>query len=44
MENGRIVEQGTHHDLLCHDGAYFNLYTMQFRAQEQAEGDMRSVA
>ncbi|MBV8960076.1 MAG: ABC transporter ATP-binding protein, partial [Actinobacteria bacterium] len=32
MENGRIVEQGTHHDLLCHDGPYFNLYNSQFVA------------
>ncbi len=30
MENGRIVEQGTHHELLAHDGAYFRLYNSQF--------------
>ena len=32
MEHGRIVEQGTHHELLNHDGPYFNLYNSQFVA------------
>jgi ATP-binding cassette subfamily B protein len=32
MEHGRIVEQGTHHELLAHDGPYFNLYNSQFVA------------
>jgi ATP-binding cassette subfamily B protein len=32
MEHGRIVEQGTHHELLSHDGPYFNLYNSQFVA------------
>lgn len=30
MENGRIVEQGTHHELLAKDGPYFRLYNSQF--------------
>jgi ATP-binding cassette subfamily B protein len=30
MEDGRIVEQGTHEELLSHDGAYFRLYSSQF--------------
>ena len=30
MENGRIVEQGNHHDLLAKGGAYFTLYNAQF--------------
>jgi ATP-binding cassette subfamily B protein len=30
MENGRIVEQGSHNELLQHDGAYFRLYNSQF--------------
>ncbi|MGA7671130.1 MAG: ABC transporter ATP-binding protein [Nitrolancea sp.] len=34
MDQGRVIEMGTHDDLLSRRGAYFNLYTMQFRAQE----------
>jgi ATP-binding cassette subfamily B multidrug efflux pump len=30
MENGRIVEQGSHTELLGHDGPYFRLYNSQF--------------
>ncbi len=32
MENGRIVEQGTHHELLSRDGPYYDLYNSQFVA------------
>jgi len=32
MENGQIVEQGSHHDLLQARGAYFELYCSQFAA------------
>ncbi len=32
MEHGRIVEQGTHHELLSRDGPYFRLYNSQFVA------------
>jgi ATP-binding cassette subfamily B protein len=37
MENGRIVEQGSHAELLAHDGAYFRLYNSQFAAAVGAE-------
>ncbi|TCC47818.1 ABC transporter ATP-binding protein [Kribbella capetownensis] len=30
MENGAIVEQGSHHELLAADGAYARLYNAQF--------------
>ncbi|MEP6630097.1 MAG: hypothetical protein ABJA89_06475, partial [Lapillicoccus sp.] len=30
MEDGHIVEQGTHDDLLARDGAYARLYAAQF--------------
>ena len=30
MENGRIVEQGSHDELLAHDGPYSRLYNSQF--------------
>jgi ATP-binding cassette subfamily B protein len=32
MEHGRIVEQGSHNELLSRDGAYFRLYNSQFVA------------
>jgi subfamily B ATP-binding cassette protein MsbA len=36
MEQGRIVEQGTHDELLVHGGAYANLYRLQFTAPAEA--------
>ena len=32
MEHGRIVEQGSHNELLAHDGPYSRLYNSQFAA------------
>jgi ATP-binding cassette subfamily B protein len=32
MENGRIVEQGSHNELLSRDGPYSRLYNSQFVA------------
>ena len=32
MDGGRIVEQGTHEELLARRGAYFELYDSQFRS------------
>jgi ATP-binding cassette subfamily B multidrug efflux pump len=37
MEEGRIVEQGNHDDLLARHGAYYNLYMSQFRGGEADE-------
>ncbi len=38
MEDGAIVEQGTHDELLAAHGAYFRLYNAQFeRAQDEDE-------
>jgi ATP-binding cassette subfamily B multidrug efflux pump len=40
MENGQIVEQGTHLELLDARGPYFDLYNSQFAAPiEEAEAD-----
>lgn len=33
MEAGRIVEQGSHHDLLAAQGAYYRLYQSQFAGE-----------
>ncbi|MEH6436527.1 lipid A export permease/ATP-binding protein MsbA [Massilia sp. DD77] len=35
MEHGRIVEQGTHEELLASNGMYANLYRLQFAAVEE---------
>ena len=36
MERGRVVEQGTHAQLLASGGAYARLYALQFGEQDQA--------
>jgi ATP-binding cassette, subfamily B, multidrug efflux pump len=36
MEEGAIVEQGTHDSLLEADGAYARLYNAQFVAPEES--------
>jgi len=38
MENGRIVEQGSHNELLSHDGPYSRLYNSQFRGARRRRG------
>ena len=42
LENGHIIEIGTHHELLRQKGHYHNLYTKQFRREREAalESDM----
>jgi len=45
LDHGQIIETGTHEELLERRGAYFNLYTMQFRAQElQALADSQRLS
>lgn len=39
MESGRIVEQGTHAELLTRGGAYFELYNSQFAAPAEEVAD-----
>ncbi|MEU0463940.1 ABC transporter ATP-binding protein [Amycolatopsis sp. NPDC006131] len=36
IESGRIVEQGTHEELLAAGGAYYRLYSAQFRSPVEA--------
>ncbi len=36
MERGRIVEQGSHQELLARRGRYYHLYTMQWRRRSES--------
>jgi len=38
MEDGRIVEQGSHAELLARSGHYARLYALQFAEQEEGNG------
>ena len=38
IDHGKIVEQGTHTELLQKHGAYYELYTTQLSAQAQTAG------
>jgi len=33
LENGKIIEQGNHHDLIKEEGKYYRLYTNQFKSK-----------
>ncbi|MCO5198566.1 MAG: ABC transporter ATP-binding protein/permease [Anaerolineae bacterium] len=39
LDQGQIVEEGTHQELLAQRGRYFNLYTMQWAAQSAAQNN-----
>ena len=36
LDHGRIIEQGTHEQLLARRGRYYSLYTMQWAQQQEA--------
>ena len=38
LSHGKIVEQGTHQELLHKKGRYYNLYTLQYQKQQMQKG------
>ena len=36
VKDGKIIEQGTHSELIAKKGAYYNLYTRQFQEETMA--------
>ena len=43
MDQGRIVERGTHIDLLKHSGLYREIYDLQLREQEKFQRDIEGL-
>lgn len=44
MHEGRIVEQGTHAELLASNGAYAGLHRLQFRDEAAADASAAAVS
>lgn len=44
LDKGRIVEEGTHEDLLANQGLYRQLYDIQFRPNREFTGDIEDLA
>ncbi len=43
MDQGRLVEQGRHADLLAQGGLYWTLYETQFKAERRLVGQSEST-
>lgn len=44
MDNGRIVQRGTHRDLVSQPGTYRRIYDLQARIEAELEADLAQVA
>ena len=40
LKDGRVVEEGSHAELLAHGGEYTQLYDLQYREQERRNEDI----
>jgi len=40
LDHGQIIERGKHNELMKKQGFYYNLYTSQFKKQEEVKEDV----
>ena len=43
MDQGRIIERGTHHQLLALGGLYNDIYELQLKDQEEFQEEMENI-
>jgi ATP-binding cassette subfamily B protein len=44
MQSGKIIEQGTHDELIAQEGLYRQIYDLELRDQEEALKGMAAAA
>jgi subfamily B ATP-binding cassette protein MsbA len=43
VDRGRVVEKGSHEELLSQGGLYSHLYTLQFKGEESEDRELLTV-